>query len=75
MPDGVEHIKKALLSGERTEEEIEITTHYVGAPRYEIWVKAPDYKLAEEELKSSADKILASIAASGGAGEFQRRRE
>ena len=75
LPDGVVHLRNALVAGEKEEEEITITTHYVGAPRYEIWVKAPDYKVAEEELKTSADKIISSITEAGGTGEFQRKRE
>ena len=75
LPDGAAHLREALLSGEKEEKDLKVTTHYVGAPRYEIWVQAPDYKIAEEELKEAADKIIETMKGRGGAGEFQRKRE
>ncbi len=68
-PDGIEHIKKVLAEAEN--EDIKIT--YVGAPRYRIYVKAEDYKTAEELLSSTAKKIIEEFQKLGGEGEFHRR--
>jgi translation initiation factor 2 subunit 1 len=72
-PDGVEKIKKALLKALDTEyEDIDVEVQYVGAPRYRIRVKAPDYKSAEEELKAASERAIATIKKSGGEGAFIR---
>ena len=60
--DGVEHIKKALQLAENSEyEDVEIEVTYRGAPLYNISVKAPDYKIAEEELKKAVDRARSYI--------------
>jgi translation initiation factor 2 subunit 1 len=75
-PDGVEKVKKALAKAAETEyEDIEVGIQYVGAPRYRIKVKAPDYKAAEEELKNAAERAIAAIKKSGGEGNFLRGAE
>jgi len=68
-PDGIEHIKKVLSEAES--ENVKIT--YVGAPRYRIYVKAEDYKTAEELLSNTANKIIDEFKKLGGEGEFHRR--
>jgi translation initiation factor 2 subunit 1 len=71
LPDGVDHIRKALMSGmEAATDKIKI--HYVGAPRYRIVVTAPDYKSAEEDMKGVADNIISSLTHCGGQGSFHR---
>ncbi|MHB8584411.1 MAG: translation initiation factor IF-2 subunit alpha [Thermoplasmatota archaeon] len=71
--DGVEKVKKALLKALDTEyEDIDVKVQYVGAPRYRIKVKAPDYKSAEEELKAAAERAIAVIKKTGGEGTFVR---
>ena len=73
-PDGIDKIRDSIQEGlEGTEDEIEI--HYLGAPRYKITVTAEDYKTAEEELKSTVDKIVASIEKTGGMASFKRKDE
>jgi translation initiation factor 2 subunit 1 len=47
----------------------------VGAPRYRITVKAPDYKVAEEQLRDAADRAVKAITKLGGAGQFIRGEE
>ncbi|HVL49700.1 MAG TPA: translation initiation factor IF-2 subunit alpha [Candidatus Thermoplasmatota archaeon] len=72
-PDGIEDLKAALeKAGESEFEDVEIAIQYVGAPRYRIRVKAPDYKVAEEQLREAADRAIKIIAKRGGKGEFQR---
>ena len=73
-PDGIDMIKKSLASGlECGEADVDI--HYLGAPRYRITVKAEDYKIAEEELKSAVDRIVSSIGETGGSASFKRKEE
>ncbi len=68
-PDGIEHIKKVLSEAESED----ITITYVGAPRYRIYVKAEDYKTAEEMLSKTAKRIIEEFQKLGGEGEFHRR--
>lgn len=69
--EGVEIVKKALKSAE--DENIEVQC--VGAPRYRITVKSPDYIQAEKELKAAADRCIKIIEESNGVGEFLRELE
>ena len=38
-------------------EDVKIKIKYIGAPHYMITVKAPDYKIAEDEMKKAVEKI------------------
>src|SRR5512136_1679378 len=72
-PDGIEVIKKALKQAKRAKDkDVMLTITYVGAPRYRIHVKAPDYKQAESVLKKSAQSIVKHIEQHGGEGTFHR---
>ena len=73
LSNGVEHIQKALLEAEMTTDEIEIIVQYIGAPKYRIKVRAPDYKTAEEELKAAAQRAIDYISEFSGSGEFHRK--
>jgi translation initiation factor 2 subunit 1 len=75
LPDGIEHVKKALLEAEKSTEDTEIIVQYIGAPKYRIKVKAPDYKTAEEELKDAAQRAINYISKNSGTGEFHRKDE
>lgn len=85
--DGVERIKEALTKAEgvlqtkpigesKTEEETTSGTtvecFYIGAPRYKIRVKAPNYKEAESILSDAANTAIAVIKESEGSGKFYR---
>ncbi len=70
-PNGVEHVRDALLAAERVDPE-SIEIHYVGAPRYRIRVQAAQYKQAEEILKKATDAALRSIKSNGREGTFTR---
>ena len=50
-----------------------VKVQYIGAPRYRLVVRAPDYKSAEEEIQKAAARILKHIEAKGGAGKFLRK--
>jgi translation initiation factor 2 subunit 1 len=74
--DGVAEIREALAAAEESEyEDVAIEVQYTGAPRYRIRVKAPEYKVAEEELRKSADRAVKIIAKKGGVGQFIRGEE
>jgi translation initiation factor 2 subunit 1 len=76
LPDGVSHIKNVLMEAEKSEyEDVEIKIKYIGAPQYIISIKAPDYKIAEEEMKKAVEKIKESIKKYNGNCEFHRKLE
>ncbi len=76
LPDGIEHIKKALGAANRVDSgEITVNISYVGAPRYRIHVVAPDYKKAEGILKKAAQSAINIMEKAGGSGEFHRYSE
>jgi translation initiation factor 2 subunit 1 len=74
--DGVEHIKRALKLGEESEfEDVSIEITYRGAPNYVISVTAPDYKIAEEEMRKAVDRISSYLKKDLGRCEFARHME
>jgi translation initiation factor 2 subunit 1 len=76
LPDGVDHIRESLLEAEKSEfEDVEIQVKYIGAPQYMITVKAPDYKIAEEEMKKAVEKIKVIVKQYDGDCEFHRKPE
>ncbi len=75
-PDGVNQIKNALLKAELSEfEDVEINIKYIGAPHYMITIKAPDYKIAEDEMKKVVEKIENEITNENGEIKFHRKAE
>jgi len=74
LPDGIDHIRTALAQAEKSEyEDVTIEIHYIGAPRYMISVKAPDYKVAEDQMKKAVDQAASIIKKYAGECEFQRK--
>jgi len=74
LPDAIDHIREALSQAEKSEfEDVSIEIHYIGAPRYMITVKAPDYKVAEDQMKKAVDKVESMITKHYGECEFQRK--
>ena len=74
-PNGVEIIRDALLLARETgseDDEVSLDISYMGAPRFRIKVTAPDYKMAEEVLRKSAEEALNYIREHGGSGKFLR---
>ncbi|MGP8076971.1 MAG: translation initiation factor IF-2 subunit alpha, partial [Thermoplasmata archaeon] len=70
-PEGLEHVRTALLAAEKVDPEA-VEVQYVGAPRYRIKVQATQYKIAEETLKKATEATLKSIKSAGGEGTFAR---
>jgi len=75
-PDGVVHVKNALLAASQTETDGgSILVQYVGAPRYRVSVSAADYKTAEEILRRALERAQKSIEQSGGTWKFERQED
>ena len=77
LPDGVDVINTTLKSASKikVDDDINIDVSYVGAPRYRIHVTAPDYKKAENVLKSSANTAIKMIKKAKGNGSFHRHND
>jgi translation initiation factor 2 subunit 1 len=74
---GVDVIRESLHAAEGNgdlPDEVELEVTYVGSPEYRIRVQAPDYKTAESELESSADRAAAYVTEHNGTAEFHRER-
>ncbi|MFQ6107263.1 MAG: translation initiation factor IF-2 subunit alpha [Thermoplasmata archaeon] len=72
LPDGIVHIRDALAEVEKNRK-AEVSVQYVGAPRYRLVVKAPDYKTAEEEMDKTVEKVVEQIVSVGGEAKFSRK--
>jgi translation initiation factor 2 subunit 1 len=76
LPDGISHIKEALSVAEKSEfDDVTINVKYIGAPRYMIKVKAPDYKIAESQMKKAVERATVYMTTKKGECEFQREVE
>ena len=65
--------KEALSDAEQSEyEDVIIEVKYLGAPRYLITVEAPDYKVAEDQLKKAVDRVTTHITKFKGECTFKR---
>lgn len=69
--NGIEHIRHALELAE-SYEDAEVKTSYIGAPKYRISVIAPNYKIAEDALATSANKAISYLEKKDGYGRFER---
>lgn len=69
--DGVNVIKKILSDQiEKGENAVEIT--YLGAPKYRLSLKAPDFKTAEKSIKPILEDVQKLIEKSKGSFKFTR---
>ena len=76
LPDGITHIKEALSVAEKSEfDDVTINIKYISAPRYMIKVKAPDYKIAESQMKKAVERAETFMTKIKGECEFQRAVE
>ncbi len=71
-PDGVEQVKKTLLSATSSLSSADVRITYAGAPRYRIRITADDYKQAEKVMSVVLDKIRDGA---GKHGAFNYKRE
>ena len=71
---GIQYIREALLKAEESNyDDVNIEVHYVGAPHYSITIQAPDYKIAEEELKKAVSRIEDVLTSHEGEITFHRK--
>ena len=71
-PDAIDHIKQALLAVKVDEKSgAAVSVRYLGAPRYQLLVKAGEYKAAEKVLEKVIGDVSAKMKGSGTV-EFQR---
>ncbi len=75
LPNGIAHIREALESAvnDTVQEECTVTVLYLGAPRYRLQVTAPEYKVAEEELRRASERAITNIENNQGEGKFTRK--
>ena len=59
------------MSPQAIHDDTKITITSDGAPNYRILVKAPNYKQAEEELKSSVGLVLKLLKKEGSNGSLR----
>ncbi len=73
-PNGVIHIREALLSAQEIEKakDTKVRLYAVAAPKYAVEVLAEDYKEAEKILQKAAETAIKTITSAGGTGAFQR---
>ncbi|MFO8051092.1 MAG: translation initiation factor IF-2 subunit alpha [Thermoplasmatota archaeon] len=76
-PKGVDEIKEALNEAEKVaadKEKVKLDILYIGSPRFRLVLEAPNYKVAEEVLRSSAEAALEKIRSKEGEGQFIRNK-
>jgi len=69
-PNGVDIVKHAISSAEKTSDKLEII--YEGGGKYRFIVKGSEYKEAENILKKAYETAISLMEKSGGSGEFVR---
>ncbi|TLZ58750.1 MAG: translation initiation factor IF-2 subunit alpha [Methanobacteriota archaeon] len=72
-PEGAIHIKEALAKAAMESDGLSVKVQYIGAPRYRVVVRAPDYKTAEEEIQKAAARVIKALTAKGGEAKFHRK--
>jgi len=77
-PNGLQEIIVSLEKAEKMVvgvEDVKMEILYIGSPRYRLILVAPNYKVAEEVLKSAAQTAVDHIESGGGAGKFIRHKD
>ena len=64
---------EALAKAAMESDGVSVKVQYIGAPRYRLVVKAPDYKTAEEEIQKAAARVIKVVTAKGGEAKFHRK--
>ena len=74
-PNGVIHIREALLSAQKMKEPAaRVHAYVVAPPKYRIEVLAEDYKEAERILEKATEMAIKNITKAGGHGAFKREK-
>jgi translation initiation factor 2 subunit 1 len=72
-PDGAVHLREALMKAGKQDDTVTVKVQYIGAPRYRLVVRAPDYKTAEEEIQKASARVAKVLEAKGGEARFHRK--
>ena len=74
--DGVEKIKKVLISAEEysKKKEFKIKIIYISSPKYRVESYAPDYRTAKEQLEQLCEKIQKEIKKVNGVCEIIKKK-
>lgn len=70
-PNGVDTIKEALQKVAHKD----VTVRYLGAGKYDIDVKAPNYKEAEKALKKITESVIEMIEKNKGEASFEKQEK
>lgn len=75
-PDGVNIVKKALQTAQKTatSDTAKIHIYTVAAPKYLLKVEAENYKDAETLLQKASETAIKAISKAGGEGSFKREK-
>ena len=71
LPDGIHRIKDALKKAVSVAPS-NITIQYLGAPKYQVKVEAPDYKIAEETFREAGETAVTFITKHEGTGRYYK---
>jgi translation initiation factor 2 subunit 1 len=77
-PDGLSDIKSSLEKAESMAkgiDEVKLNILYIGSPKYRLVLVAPNYKVAEDILRSAAQNAVDNINSRGGLGKFIRNKD
>jgi translation initiation factor 2 subunit 1 len=72
-PDGAVHLKESLVKAAKEDGTVTVKVQYIGAPRYRLVVRAPDYKTAEDEMEKAAARVSKVLETKGGEAKFHRK--
>ncbi len=74
--NGVEDVKEVLKAGEEyaKKNEIKMNVRYISAPKYEIEIKANDYKVAEDEMEKVIKVICEEMKKKKGIFEIVKKK-
>lgn len=72
-PDGAVHLKDSLVKAAKEDGTVTVKVQYIGAPRYRLVVRAPDYKTAEDEMEKAAARVSKALETKGGEAKFHRK--
>jgi translation initiation factor 2 subunit 1 len=75
-PDGVNQIKKALQTAQKssTSKTTKIHIYTIAAPKYFLKVEAENYKEAESMLQKASEAAIKAITKAGGEGNLKREK-
>ncbi|MBR2255438.1 MAG: translation initiation factor IF-2 subunit alpha [Candidatus Methanomethylophilaceae archaeon] len=71
-PDGMDRVRSALVAALDSAEGEQVEITCVGCPKYRIVVTAPEYKEAEETLKSVSSVAINQLTKAGGTAVLKR---